>query len=539
MTGSRIALAVLALGACAAGAWADPPAGPPADRKVEAARLAARIDQHIAAGYERAKIKPAFAANDATFLRRASLDIVGKIPHASDARKFLRDRSPERRAAAIETLLESPSYANHMTAVWRELLVPEGGNDFQKRYLVPMMERWLRAQFAGNVTYDRMARALVALPMGNANDQRRYFNPYDMSGPTSPISFYLMKEGKPEEVAASVARVFMGVRLECAQCHDHPFGKWTREEFWSQAAFFAGIKGPPGQFYYGSQLREVNDKREIAIPNTERVAQARFLDGRNPRWKFKVGARTTLAEWMTAKDNPFFAKAAVNRVWAHFFGIGLVDPVDDMNEDNPASHPELLADLARAFADNDFDLKFLIRAITLSRTYQLSSHYEGPTPDLRLFARMPVKGLTAEQIYDSFLIATGTRDNMANRRFGPFGQNTPRQIWMETFAAQEKRTEYHTSIPQALTLMNNSLVANATHPDRGEALGAIVAAPFMTTSGRVEALFLSALARKPTPDESAKFSRYVDKGGATGNSKKALADVFWALLNSTEFKFNH
>src|SRR5262249_35083994 len=264
------------------------------------------------------------------------------------------------------------------------------------------------------------------------------------------------------------------------------------------------------------------------------------LDGKTPRWKFKVGARTTLAEWMTTKDNPFFARATVNRVWAHFFGIGLVDPIDDMNDDNPASHPELLTELAKAFADHDFDLKFLIRAITFSRTYQLSSRYDGPTPDLRLYARMPIKGLTAEQLYDSFHVATGTRDNMpANQRFFFFGGNNPRQTWMDTFAAQENRTEYHTSIPQALTLMNNSLVTTATHPDQAVLLGAVASAPFMTTSGRVETLFLATLSRKPTPDESARFSRYIDKGGKTGNSKKALADVFWALLNSTEFKFNH
>jgi hypothetical protein len=542
MSCSRLGFAALALLAGATAAWAGPPAAAPKGGD-DARQLAERIDHHIGAALERAKVKPAVPANDAAFLRRASLDINGKIPLVHDVRKFLTDRSPspEKRAAAIERLLESPSYANHMTAVWRDLLLPEATTDLQKRYLIPSMERWLRKQFAANAGYDKLARELVAMPMGNQRDQMAYYRFYDNSGPTSPMTFYLSKEGKPEEIAASVARVFLGVRLECAQCHDHPFGKWTREEFWSQAAFFAGIKGPQGQpFYFGSQLREVSDKREMSIPNTDRVAQARFLDGKTPRWKFKVGARTTLAEWMTARDNPFFAKAAVNRVWAHFFGVGLVEPIDDMNEDNPASHPELLTELAKAFADHDFDLKFLIRAITQSRTYQLSSRYDGPLPDVRLYARMPIKGLTAEQLYDSFLIATSTRDNIPyNQRFFFFGGNQPRQIWMETFAAQEKRTEYHTSIPQALTLMNNQLVSTATHADRGELLGAVASAPFMTTSGRIEALFLAALSRKPTPDESAKFSRYVDKGGAVGNSKKALADVFWALLNSTEFKFNH
>src|SRR5262249_33598197 len=198
---------------------------------------------------ERAKVKPAVLTNDAEFLRRASLDIAGKIPLVHDARKFLTDRrsSPDKRAAAIDRLLESPGYANHMTAVWRDLLLPEGTTDLQKRFLIPSMERWLRKQFAANAGYDKLARELVAMPMSGPRDQMFYYRYYDNSGPTSPMSFYLSKEGKPEEIAASAARVFLGVRLECAQCHDHPFGKCTREEFSSQAALFTGISGPPGQ----------------------------------------------------------------------------------------------------------------------------------------------------------------------------------------------------------------------------------------------------------------------------------------------------
>jgi hypothetical protein len=307
---------------------------------------------------------------------------------------------------------------------------------------------------------------------------------------------------------------------------------------WSQAAFFAGLKGPRGDNFFGP-LNEVNDRRELTIPNTDRVAQARFLDGNQPRWKFKVGARTTLAEWMTAKDNPFFARALVNRMWAHLFGIGLVDPVDDLVDDNPPSHPELLDYLARAFADNDFDLKFLIKAITLSRTYQLASATGAGKPaELRHFARMPVKGLTAEQLFDSLCQATGYRDmTPLQQRIYSFG--TPRQNFMDRFTDQEKRTEYHTSIPHALTMMNNQLIDDATHPDRGIVLGAIVSAPFLSDAGKVEALFLASLSRKPTAEEAGKFLAYVQKGGAAGDKKKALADVFWALLNSTEFLFNH
>jgi hypothetical protein len=269
------------------------------------------------------------------------------------------------------------------------------------------------------------------------------------------------------------------------------------------------------------------------------VAQARFLDGKQPKWKFKVGARTTLADWMTAKDNPFFAKALVNRMWAHFFGIGLVEPVDDLVDDNKPSHPELLDMLAREFASHDFDLKFLIRAITLSRTYQLSSITDAGSPgDTRLFARMPVKGLTSEQLYDSLCEAIGVRDNIPlQQRIYQLGG--PRQLFADKFGDQEKKTEYHTSIPQALTMMNNDLIINGTNPDRSQVLGAVVAAPFMTNAGRIEALFLAALSRKPRAEEAEKFLRYVERETTTAKQKKALSDVFWALLNSTEFKFNH
>ncbi len=506
----------------------------------EVRRVAALIDEQIAAGWQRAAVSPAELADDATFLRRASLDIVGKIPPVHDVRRFLADRSPEKRLRAIEQLLESPSYANHFTAIWLELLLPEAQADFQKRYLLISMHRWLRKNFAENQPYDKMVRELLTLPMTSNNGRGQYFNIYDENGPISPMGYYMAKQGKPEDLAASVGRTFLGVRLECAQCHDHPFGKWTREEFWSQAAFFAGLKGPQNENFFAQPLNEVSDRRELLIPNTERVAQARFLDGKQPKWRFKVGARSTLAEWMTARDNPFFARAIVNRMWEHFFGVGIVDPVDDLVDSNPPSHPELLDLLAQEFVAHDYDLKFLIRAITASRAYQLSSVQSGPEVDPRLFARRAMKGLTANQLFDSLCMATGHRDlTSLMQRYVNFGSTTPRSRFQELFAEQERKIEYHSSIPQALTMMNHQLIADQTHPDRGEVLGAIVASDFMSNSGKIEALFLAALSRKPTAAEADRFLKYVERGGATGNQKQALADVFWALLNSSEFKFNH
>jgi hypothetical protein len=497
-------------------------------------KVAARIDELVGANWDKAGVRPAAPANDATFFRRVSLDLVGRIPPPMEVRRFLSDRAPDKRARAVERLLDTPGYANNFTNVWRDLLLPEALTDPNRRYLTPSMERWLHKQFSANVPYDKMVRELITLPVTSSIDVRfRYFGG-DVQA--TPFTFYLAKEGKPEELAAATARLFMGVRLECAQCHDHPFGKWKRDEFWGHAAFFAGIRPVRDGDFFGGQLKEVADRRELAIPNTERVAQARFLDGKEPRWKYKVGARTTLADWLTAKDNPFFARTIVNRMWAHFFGIGLVDPVDDFSDCNPPSHPELLDELARQFVASGHDLKWLVRAITLSKAYQLASAYDGPPPEPRLFARMPLRVLTGEQLYDSVLVATGLT---GARRQPYFAFGSSRQDFLDKFRAPERRTEYQASISQALTLMNGSLLAEATNPKRGPVLGAIAEATFMSTTGKVEALFLAALSRKPRSEELGRLAAYVERGGPRGDRKQALGDVFWALLNSTEFILNH
>jgi hypothetical protein len=513
---------ILALTLCGAAAPA---------RADDARRLADRIDELVAARWAEAGATPAPPADDATFLRRLSLDVVGKIPAVSDVRRFLADSAADKRERAVRQVLDSPGYARHFSSVWRDLLLPEANADFQQRYYCTQLENWLRKEFADNVSHDRLARDLLTVPLPAGRDGMLEFQLRFRRDTASPMAFYLSKGGKPENLAASTARLFLGVRLECAQCHNHPFGRWTREQFWSQAAFFAGIRGD-------GLLGEVPDRRELSIPNSERVAQARFLDGTEPRWRYKVSARATLAEWMTAPDNPFFARAGANRLWAHFFGVGIVDPPDDFNDENRPSHPELLDELARQFAGHGYDYKFLIRAITLSKTYQLSSVHPGPeVPDLRLFARMPVKGLSPDQLFDSFVRATGTPvANPGQRRFAP---NTPQGQFLARFAGQERVTEHQTSIPQALALMNSRLVGDATHVGRGEVLSAVASAPFMDTAGRVETLYLATLSRKPRPEERERFVRYVEEGGATKDPKAALADVFWALLNSTEFVFNH
>jgi hypothetical protein len=514
----------------------------------DARALAARIDQYVEAGWAKAKAQPAPRADDAEFLRRVYLDLAGRIPTVREARDFLADKGPDKRARLVDRLLDSHAYVNHFMSVWRDLLVPEIGSSLQVRIQATGFNAWLRKQLTDNVPYDAMVRELLTTPL--QAQPGRPAQALAASGEPSPIAFYSAKEIKPENLAAATSRLFLGVKLECAQCHNHPFASWKRDQFWGFAAFFAGIQrqGPPN---FPVANRERVDVRELTIPGTEKIVKASFLDGATPQWKDKVGARVTLAEWMTSADNPYFARAAANRTWGYFFGTGLIDPVDDMaGGETTCSHPELLDDLAREFAAHQFDVKFLLRAITASKAYQLTSAASHKSQDdPRLFARMAVKGLTGEQLYDSLATATGFEAaGPVNPRANILGVNGPRDQFVSRFNnASDKVTEAQTSILHALTLMNGRLTGEATNLERSVTLTAVLDAPFMDTAGRVETLYLAALSRKPTAKESERVAKFIEEAGAASEDKadkdrkykQALADVFWVLLNSGEFFLNH
>jgi hypothetical protein len=489
------------------------------------AQLAARIDQIINAKLKAAGVSPAPIADDAEFLRRVSLDIGGRIPRAFEVRDFLEDTTPDKRQRVVERWLEHPAYVNNFANVWRDLLLPQVNNQ-QVQLLIPSFEDWLRPRIRENMPYDQLIRELLTASPSMPN-QRSRMRAKNLE-PTAS-AFYQANELKPENLAGNTSRIFLGVKLECAQCHDHPHANWVRKQFWEYAAFFADV----GSRTPGRQAR-------LKLPGTDKIIEARFLDGSQPKEESYRTGRAALADWITAPDNPYFARAASNRLWAHFFGIGIVEPVDDLSEQNPPSHPELLDKLARQFVANRFDVKFMIRAITLSETYQRSSTGKsGSEAESRLFARMSVRGLTPEQLFESLLQATGIReDQKASMREMP-DVSSDRGKFAVRFANQEKRTQYQTSILQALTLMNGKVVEQATSLENSETLAAVVDAPFLDTAQKVEALFLATLSRKPNQEEADQFVRYVSTGGAKDDSKKALADVFWALLNSAEFMLNH
>ncbi len=532
--------AVLAVPAAAVG-------GEPADKSKDelVRRLTAAIDHHIAADWAARKVTPAPPADDAEYVRRVYLDLIGRTPRVAEARAFLTDKSADKRAKLVEKLLGTPSFAAHFAAETRADWLPQTLTDFRAQFQGSQFEDWLRRQYATDTPLDRVARTLLTATAAVGQRGRVSFDrPQDGNRDEIDLAaFYQANDAKPENLAATVSRVFLGVKLECAQCHDHPFAPYTRDQFWQFAAFFGEFTPlPPVAPSFIGPLPPQFESNRLTIPNTTKTVTALFFDGTAPDWSPDRTPRQELTDWLTSAQNPYFARNLANRTWAHFFGIGIVEPVDEPGAENPPSHPELLHELAAGLAEAKFDQRVLIRAIAASRAYNLTSRQTDPTQaDPRRFARMPVRGLTADQIYDSFLAATGARDLAPrNQRFVDPRNAEGRGAFRTLFnVAAVKTTETQTSILQALLMMNGRQMADQTSLNSSEVLAAVADAPFLDTDGKVEALFLAALTRQPTPAERDQFTSYVDRGGPSGDRKKALADVFWVLLNSTEFLFNH
>jgi hypothetical protein len=521
--------------------------GTPNRKPRDVAAVAARIDELVAKGWADAGIEPAPVADDAEFLRRLHLDVAGRIPAVSEVRAFLADPRPDKRQREVERLLTGPRYVNHWARVWRGLLLPEADLSLQGRALAPGFEGWVRQQLLADVPYDKMVRELITTPI-QAGGQRARPIPANQ-GQANAGAFFQAKEFLPENLAASTARLFLGVNVGCAQCHNHPFADWKREQFWSFAAFYAGIRPQRrGDFVVPGPEDMAN--RRIQLPGSDRILDARFLDGRVPQWKEGANPREVLADWITSADNPFFARATVNRLWSYFFGLGLIEPVDEMvGAEVSGHHPELIDELAREFIAHGYDLKFLVRTITATKAYQLSSLRRNEAQEQKQrFACMPLRGLSAEQLFDSLVVATGFRDNngLPPGVVGRGGQGGVRGEFLGKFAnSSDRPIDVQTSILQALSLMNGRLITEATDLARSETLAAVLDAPFLDTPARVETLYLAALGRKPRSRELERAQRYIDQRVGQGQGAQdqryaeALADVFWALLNSSEFFLNH
>ncbi len=505
-------------------------------RSVEESATA--IDRLFEDSWKAEGVTPSNLSEDAAYFRRLHLDLGGRIPAVSELREFLADSSPNKRSAAVSQLLDSPAFVRHITTVWRNALIPQASSQAQFRSLIPGFEALLWKHISEGSRYDQIAREIITAELNSNNGGA-------LAATTSPDAFFVVRELKPENLSAGTARAFLGVRLDCAQCHDHPFDKWSQKQFWNMAAFYSGFSRPESDEDNPAMMMTMTEdkaKHSIQITGTEEIVPAIFLDGLQPEWTEQTAApREVLADWIVDSNNPYFARMAVNRLWAQFFGRGLVDPVDDFSENNPPSHPEVLQILADQFVDSGYDMKHLIRVITATQVYQLRSQQTDASQDDPIhFARAALRGMTPEQLFDSLAEAVGFYQPF--RSDNPFVVETdsPRARFIDLFRDNaESALDRETTILQALAMMNGDFISNATDINNSQTLKAIAEFPAMKDADKLEALFMAALSRRPASDEAQRFGEYLKSGGTTGDPKQALADIFWVLLNSSEFLLNH
>ncbi len=508
--------------------------------------LSKRIDEHLSKTWKKAKVTPAPKANDHVFFRRLNLDLVGRIPDLIDLDDFLSNEDDDKRWMWVDRLLDDKSFQHprHFANVWRNLILGNQTN-VQFQFLMPSFEAWLRERIDKNVPLDQTVLQLLTSQQGNPNQ----FNGFNggMQG-NSPQLFFQVNENKAENLAGATSRLFLGVKIECAQCHAHPFAKWSKDQFWEFAAFYSPqqqvMKRPKIDKDAPPESPKFVPGREILIPGTDKVVKAKFLNGKEPNWEGSNNPRRTLADWIVAKDNPYFAKAMADHLWSYLMGVSLLEPILEPSDDSPVTHPELLNDMANALIANNFDAKFLIRAIVHSDAYQRSSGGAklADKDDYQLFLRMPMRALSPEQIFDSVWMVTNPKDrqpDLPNQQFfNPNQQQSDRGKFLTKFQTQDRRHEPQTSILQALFMMNGEFVMKRTRLENNEALQTL-AAQKTSHEKRLRSVYMIVLSRPPRDNEISRLTPYLEKGDAAGKLGEALSDVYWALLNSSEFLLNH
>lgn len=512
----------------ATGVTADEPAAAkPAVSRLTTENLARWIDERFASAWQDAKIDPPAMIDDATFLKRTYLDLTGSIPSVSQARDFLEYTGEHRRGTLVDRLLNDPrrpeKYAErtaaHWATLWRRMMVP--GNSREAQMAVGL-EPWLKEQFTANVPYDELARKLVTVK--NDGQQMMPVNPRLGVRVGGPALFFQAVGGKPESAASSVSRVFLGVRIGCAECHDHPFAPWKQKDFWGMAAFFSGIRNGVVGDSPVAKIRPENSPIEYT---------AAFLGGEQAKIARGKTPRETLADWMVSPNNPQFAATAVNRVWQYLIGRGMTDSVDDLDKASPAER-RILDDLAKLFVESGFDLRWLIAGICKSQVYQrecvaMDETDAEPPPGLR-----PIKTLSPEQVFNSLeqALALPVARADGSARFNGLRDQL---ISRMNEAASNNPEEFRAGIPQALLLMNGRLTTEATDLDQSRTLRGVLDAPFLDTEAKLTTLYLATFSRPPRSDEKKFLLEHIRKQADGDKQKQAYAEIFWGLLNSPEF----
>ena len=485
------------------------------------------IDTLVNNKLRKLRIIPAEVCSDEQFLRRVFVDITGTMPSSEEFAMFIADTDTQKREKVIDQLLQRKEFVDIWVMKWAELLqVRTIANRVEKK---PMLRyfNWLKEKIASNTPTDVMVRELLASKGGTFSD---------------PATNYYQTETETLKVAENAAQVFMGMRIQCAQCHNHPFDRWTMDDYYSFAAFFSQIG-----------RKRAEDPREQIIFNSGGGEVKHLVDGRNMAPKFLGGEtpdlkgrdrREVLAEWLASPENPYFATNLANIVWSHFFGKGIIDQVDDVRVSNPAVNAELLAELGTRFTGYNYDFRRLVRDICMSRTYQLSTQ-TNPTneTDHRNFAHAELRRLRAEVMLDCITQVTSTSNkfpglpvgaravHIADGKTSTYFLTTFGRAGRESVCSCEVKMEPNLS--QALHLMNGDTVNNKIRE------GGLIPAMLKekkTTAEIITELYVRSFCRPPTETE---LNRLVAVASEEENPQQALEDIFWSLLNSREFLFNH
>ncbi len=487
------------------------------------------IDTHAVNRWKKLGITPSELCSDSEFLRRSTLDLLGRLPTPDEARAFLADKSDVKRAKLIDRLLEDRDYAGYFAMRWGNILrnASLAGSE-QAAYA---FHDWMRDMIARNRPYDEFVRGIVAAA-GEWQD-------------APAVNWYWqMRDDQLHQPVADTAQVFLGLRLQCAKCHHHPYERWSQDDYFGLAGFFSrlgrkGLGEPPP--YYASRTRTTGEVN----PRTGKPIEPKYLDGPEAKVAPEDDPRHKLVDWMAQPSNPFFARALANRLWGHFMGRGLVEPVDDMRETNPPSNPELLDALAKDFVDSKFDVKRLVRTICTSRTYQLSSEPNDLNrSDKQNHARAYARRLVAEVLHDSIDQVCGMRTQFGKMSKQARAVDLPHEgfgsYFLDVFdrpprsSACECARSGGASLPQVLHLMTSSNIENKIGNGTGRI--AKMLEKKATPDQVIEDLYLAAYSRLPTPSEREQATRYLQRDP---NARRGLEDLSWALLNSREFLFNH
>ena len=483
------------------------------------------IDRLVHAKLRKLNIQPSSPCDDATFLRRVYLDVIGTQPTAEEARRFLADTALDKRTRLVDELLQRPEYADFWALQWADLLRVDRLQLGRKQAY--LYYRWIHDGFAANKPLDQFARELVAAE-GPLNE--------------SPAGHFYKVVSQPGAMASTVSQVFLGTRIECAQCHHHPFDRWGQDDFFGMQAYFTQVT------FKESQLGDVlvNDGIvKTTHPRTGAEILAHALDQPIPNASPAGNRRAALAAWLTAKDNPWFARSLANRYWAHFLGRGLVEPVDDFRLTNPPSNPELLDALAQELIQHNFNAHDLIRATTASQTYQRSAQpNESNSGDELNYSRFLFKRLSAEVLFDAVCQSTGVAEKFdgvpSGSRAIQLWDSDVKHYFLKLFGRPERATACECervsepTVSQVLHVLNSPAIHHKLD-DAGGRISQLVA-QHPSNDVLVDELYLNFFSRFPTPGEKHTAIAYLDR---RVDRQQSAEDLAWTMLNSLEFVFNH